>query len=393
MAKILLSALAARGGGGLTYVRNLVATFPHDAHDRLSILSHERVEGLDDRSNVEWIRAPGWTRNPVTRFLLGWLYFRFVWPRRHDFEIVCYAGGSFDAALPRHVATVVVFHNMLPFDWAARRRYPFGWMRLRHLVLWFVQGWAMHRADLVIFISDHGRRVIDRAFKNRRGSSVVIPHTLTPAAAPPGRKTAGPLPERFVLYVSSIHPYKAQVELVEAWARLRQSRVMEEKLVLVGPEYPPYAGRVREAIRRCGVADDVILLGAVRHDEVFDLAERAQLNLFLSSCENCPYTLLELMGAGRPLLVSSRGPMPDLGGPDLLYVDPYDVPALADALGRVLDDAELGRRVAAAAEQRSWLFRSDKSGTQTWQAIQGAADRRAAERPPKRVATVPRSAQ
>ncbi|MEA3030186.1 MAG: hypothetical protein QOG13_1511 [Sphingomonadales bacterium] len=376
MTKILLSALAARGGGGLTYVRNLAATFPRDTDDRLSILSHERVEGLDDRSNVEWIRAPGWTRNPITRFLLGWFYFRFVWSRRHDFDVACYAGGTFDAPLPGRVATVVVFHNMLPFDQAARRRYALGWMRLRHLVLWFVQGLAMQRADLVVFISDHGRRTIDRALRNRRGASVVIPHTLTPAAAPLGRKTARPLPERFVLYVSSIHPYKAQVELVEAWARLRHSGSVKQKLVLVGPEYPPYAGRVREAARRCGIEGEVLLLGPVRHDEVFGLAEQAELNLFLSSCENCPYTLLELMGAGRPLLVSSLGPMPELGGPDLLYVDPYDVPAVAGALRHMLDDADLRHRVAIAAEQRSWLFRSDKAGVATWQAIQDAVERR-----------------
>jgi glycosyltransferase involved in cell wall biosynthesis len=393
MTKILLSALAARGGGGLTYVRNLVATFPRDTDDRLSILSHAPVEGLDDRSNVEWICAPHWTRNPITRFLLGWFYFRFVWSRRHDFDVACYAGGTFDAALPRQVVTVVVFHNMLPFDQPARRRYGLGWMRLRHLVLWFVQGLAMQRADLVIFISDHGRRVIDRAFRNRRGASVVIPHTLTPAVAPRARKTARPLPERFVLYVSSIHPYKGQVELIEAWARLRQAGSVKQKLVLVGPEYPPYAKRVCEAARRCGIEDEVILLGPVRHDEVFGLAERAELNLFLSSCENCPYTLLELMGAGQPLLVSSLGPMPELGGPDLLYVDPYDVSAVADALGRMLDDADLRHRIAIAAEQRSWLFRSDKAGMATWQAIRTAVDRRAAERPPKRAGAVPRSAQ
>jgi glycosyltransferase involved in cell wall biosynthesis len=387
MAKFLLSALAARRGGGLTYVRNLVESFPQDGDDQLWILSHKRIEGLPDRSNVEWIRAPRWTTHPIMRFLIGWVYFRFFWPRRDDFDAVCFAGGSFDAALPKHVATVVVFHNMLPFDRAARRRYRVGWMRLRHLLLWFVQGWAMYRADLVIFISEHGRRVIDRAFKSRRGGSVVIPHTLTRTIAPLDLKTARRLPESFVLYLSSIDAYKAQVELVEAWALLRKSRAVKEKLVLAGPEYAPYARRVRETIRRCGVEGEVILLGAVRPDEVFDLAERALLNLFLSSCENCPYTLIELMSAGRPMLVSSREPMRELGGPDLEYVDSYNVPVVAKALERMLDDADLRRRVGMAAEQRSRRFLSGKGGTATWQAIHAATGRRSAAETSRHPAT------
>jgi glycosyltransferase involved in cell wall biosynthesis len=373
MARILLSALASRRGGGATYVRDLLETFPRGAGDRLSILSPEPVAGLSDRPDVEWIRAPRWTINPITRFVFGWIYFPFLWPRRRDFDVVCFSGGSFDAALPRQVPTVVVFQNMLPFDRVARRRYQFGWMRFRHFLLWFVQGWAMRRADLVIFISEHGRRVIDRTFKNRRGRSVVIHHAVSRKAVATSPGAARRLPERFVLYVSTLDAYKAQVELVEAWAELRKVRPTTEKLLLVGPQYPPYARRVAEAIRHCGVEEEVILFGAVPPHEVSGLAERAQLNLFLSSCENCPYTFIEMMGAGRPLLASSLDPMPELGGPDIEYVDPYDVPAVVRALELMLDDAALRERVGAAAEQRSWLFRSERGGTTTWQAIRATA--------------------
>lgn len=373
MARILLSALASRRGGGAAYVRDLLETFPRGAGDRVSVLSPEPVAGLPDRPDVEWIRAPRWTIHPITRFLIGWIYFPFLWPRRHDFDVVCFSGGTFDAALPRHVPTVVVFRNMLPFDRAARRRYQFGWMRFRHFLLWFVQGWAMRRADLVIFISEHGRRVIDRTLKKRRGRSVVIHHAISRKVEALNPGAARRLPERFVLYVSTVDAYKAHVELVEAWAELRKVRPTAEKLLLVGPHYPPYARRVTAAIRRCGVGEEVILFGAVPPHEVVDLAERAELNLFLSSCENCPHTLIELMCAGRPLLASSLDPMPELGGPGIEYVDPYDVPAVARALALMLDNAALRQRVGTAAEQRSWLFRSAQGGTATWQAIHATA--------------------
>ena len=379
MSRIFLSALASRTGGGLAYVQDLLAHFPHEG-DRVSILSPLPIEGLPDRPDVEWIRAPRWTIHPVSRFLLGWIWFRFLWSRRREFDVAFFAGGSFDAPLPRSVPTVVVFRNMLPYDRAARGRYPFGWMRLRHALLWHVQGWAMRRADRVIFISDHGRRVIDRTFRHRRGDSLTIHHDLSEAQIPLATATARRVPERFVLYLSSIDAYKAQVELVEAWARLRATRATDEKLLLVGPEYPPYARRVRKAIRRHGLEGEVILFGAVHSWEVQDLARRARLNLFLSCCENCPHSLIELMSSGRPILVSGLEPMTELGGPELEYVDPYDVAGVANGIARLLDDVGLRERVGRAAEQRSWHFRAHRSGNGTWKAVLGAAQQREAGR-------------
>jgi glycosyltransferase involved in cell wall biosynthesis len=65
--------------------------------------------------------------------------------------------------------------------------------------------------------------------------------------------------------------------------------------------------------------------------------------------------------------------MPEFGGADLGYVDPYDVPALAAALGRLLDDPALRARLAEAARARSQAYCWDRSGARTWQAIRAAA--------------------
>ncbi|HEY5712155.1 MAG TPA: glycosyltransferase [Allosphingosinicella sp.] len=378
MARILLSALAARKGGGLSYLQDLVTAFRPGPH-RLSILSPCAIEGLADRPDVEWIRTPFWTLNPISRFLVGWVYFRFLWSRRREFDVVLFAGGSFDAPLPMAVPTVVVFRNMLPFDRAARRRYRLGWMRVRHALLWHVQGWAMKRADLVIFISEHGRRVIDRAVGRRRGDSVVIHHAAICADNALDSAIVRRLPERFVLYLSSVDAYKAQVELVEAWARLRSIRPTDEKLLLVGPQNPSYARWVREAIRKHGLDSEVVLFGAVPSKYVFELAKRSHLNLFLSSCENCPISMIELMSGGRPILVSEMEPMKELGGPGLEYVNPYDIAAVARGIARMLDDCELRQQVALAAEERSWFFRSDRSGVETWRVVLAVAERQSVE--------------
>lgn len=373
-AHVLFSALSARRGGGLTYIRNIVAAFPADAGHRLSVLSATPIAGLAEGANVRWLKAPPWTVRPITRFLFGFVYFRYLWPHRHEFDAVYYAGGSFDVALPPRTRRIVAFRNMLPFDIEARKRYGLGWVRFRNWLLRFVQARAFRRADLVIFISKYARRVIEAAVPDRRGGSVVIPHGAKVTKSPLDAVLATRLPERFVLYLSIIDAYKAQVELVEAWAQLIRRSPRPEKLVLAGPEEPGYAPKVYAAIARLGLEEEVILLGNVPHDQVSDLACRAVVNLFLSSCENCPNILLELLRVGTPLLVSDREPMPELGGPGLDYVDPYDVDAVTAGIERLLDDPQRRERNAAAARVRAQNFTWERAGAETWSAILDCVD-------------------
>lgn len=374
MAHILFSAVSARRGGALTYIRNIARAFPAGGGHRLSILSPHAIDGLEERPDVEWVRAPAWTHKPIPRRLLGAFYFRFLWPRRRDFDIVYYAGGSIDIGLPPGPRIATAFRNMLPFDRRERRRYPWGWIRLRNWLLSHVQARAFRRSDLVIFISEHARRVIDAWVPGRRGRSVVIPHGVTRTEGVLDPALAARLPERFVLYLSILDVYKAQLQAVEAWALLKREGGLTHKLVLAGPEYAHYADKVRAAIARHGLEEEVILLGPVRHDQVFDLAERADLNLFLSSCENCPNILLELMRAGRPVLSSSVQPMPELGGDGADYVDPYDVPALAASVRALVNDPGRLKALGERATERSHLYSWEKTGAATWGAILALAD-------------------
>lgn len=261
---------------------------------------------------------------------------------------------------------------MLPFDSVSARRYPLGWMRFRHWLLKYAQGHAFRTADLVIFISEYAKQVID-GLMVRRGTAAVIPHGVAFTTTPLAPTLAQHLPRSFVLYLSILDVYKAQVELVEAWAIMREMRPTPEKLVLAGPANPFYERQVRAAIERLGLNDEVMLLGNVHHDQVFDLAGRAAVNVFMSSCENCPNIMLELMRIGRPMLVSDRQPMPELGGSELDYVDPYDPNAIAAALVRLLDDPMHAALSAKAALARSADFTWEKAGQQTWNAILAAA--------------------
>src|SRR3569833_3466394 len=97
--------------------------------------------------------------------------------------------------------------------------------------------------------------------------------------------------------------------------------------------------------------------------------QHAKLNLFASSCENCPNILLEALAGGRPVLCSDYQPMPEFGADHVQYFDPYNPEQLAVLLERNLDDvaglSEWGRRAAERADAFQWTI----AARQTWDAL------------------------
>jgi glycosyltransferase involved in cell wall biosynthesis len=80
--------------------------------------------------------------------------------------------------------------------------------------------------------------------------------------------------------------------------------------------------------------------------------------LLPSLCEGFGLTALEAMACGTPVITANQSSLPEVVGDAALLVDPLDVGALADAIGRVLSDdtlaKELRERGLARAPQFSW---------------------------------------
>jgi glycosyltransferase involved in cell wall biosynthesis len=127
---------------------------------------------------------------------------------------------------------------------------------------------------------------------------------------------------------------------------------------------------VRAEICRLGLQNDVVMAGKRSYEEIPSLYHHALLNLFASECENCPNILLEAMAAGRPLLVSSRPPMPEFAGTAAIYFDPKSPVDLASKLVSVLDNSLWMSELAAKAKKRSLLYDWQSTARRTWDAIE-----------------------
>ncbi|HKZ68081.1 MAG TPA: glycosyltransferase, partial [Chitinophagaceae bacterium] len=130
-----------------------------------------------------------------------------------------------------------------------------------------------------------------------------------------------------------------------------------------------YGQKVRSEIFRLGLQNDVILTGNITYIELPNIYYHAKINIFASECENCPNILLEALGAGRPLIVSNRQPMPEFGGDAVTYFNPSSPEDLALKLVSIIDDSVLMQNLSARARERSRQFCWKQTARMTWEAI------------------------
>jgi glycosyltransferase involved in cell wall biosynthesis len=149
--------------------------------------------------------------------------------------------------------------------------------------------------------------------------------------------------------VANLIPYKGQMELIEALARVRVAHA-GVRLFLIGEDrgFGPDLMRLAEAR---GVADRVVFLG--RRDDVAELLAAMDLFVLASHEEGSSNALLEAMAAGVPVVATAVGGCTEAldGGALGPLVPARDPAALAVAIATVLDEPDVARARAAAARK------------------------------------------
>ncbi|MGK7875793.1 MAG: glycosyltransferase family 4 protein [Xenococcaceae cyanobacterium] len=364
--RIAINALSARRGGGQTYLCNLFQFLPQDKQLEIFLLAPNSLS-IPEYPNLKSIRVGRIAENPFLRAL----WEKVEMPKllkKMQVDLLFCPGGVIGVKPPKGCKTVTMLQNMLPFVPREQKRYPLGYMRFRLWLLRFLQSQSFKQADLVIFVSQYAKDVIDELFPARRGQSIVIQHGISDHFRyNSNRPFPESMPREYVLYVSILDVYKAQLEVVQSWYLLRQQRQTPEKLVFIGPEYPPYAKRVKQLIHSLGLEDEVILLGKVPHEQLPAFYQHAKVNIFASSCESFGMTLIEAMAAKSPVLCSHYQPMTDNAEDAVEYFDPYEPQTLTELLLKYLDDAKLretmGQKALVQCQRYCWKDTASK----TWE--------------------------
>jgi glycosyltransferase involved in cell wall biosynthesis len=366
--KVVINAFSAKLGGGQTYLRNLLPRLPKDAPLDIRIFCPDDITWPDDprirRATTSWPTNNPWLRAIWEKIALP----RYLAKERAD--ILFCPGGVVATKVPKHIKVITMFRAMQPFDDRLVDAMPMGALWLRLKILKPVMLKSMAEADLTIFISNYARDTIEKL--RHIPNPLTINHGIndkfrTDGADIPRPRGAPDGP--YILYVSRFDEYKHHDNVIAGYAALPEELRSRYKLVFLGEtNLPPYEA-AKAQIASLGLTDNIVVGGVIPYEDLPGWYAHADLNFYASSNENCPHILLESLASGRPLVSSDVMPMPELGGPGLVYFSPFDPASVTAAIRELLESPDKAAQVAKAAKEQSKLYSWDITSQKTWDAI------------------------
>src|SRR6476660_3660498 len=349
--------LGTQSGGNETYFRQLVRGLIEDKGDNSYNLFYSHPSVLDEfpwdaRFNLSKIPT-----NPFRRICVSLPHLL----RKNKPEVFhCqYVKPPF----PK-IRTVVTIHDL------AHEHYPEFFHPLEAYRMKKLVRWTAGRADHILTVSEFSAADIATRFGVPPEKITVAYQAPAPVFRPRDRTQCREHMARnygidspFILYVGRIQARKNLPRLVEAYARVRKQGV-SAKLVLVG-KMEWQSERLLEKVKELHLENAVIFPGYVAYDDLPLLYNAAELFVFPSIFEGFGLPVMESMASGVPTITSFGSSLEEVAGDGALLVDPSDTASIANAMSRLLGDADLRRELAARGLQRSARFKSGNLAQKT----------------------------
>ena len=254
----------------------------------------------------------------------------------------------------------------------------------RDRVLWQLkQRLAIRGADRLFAVSEASRSAVAARFGLPQESIAVVPEAPDPVFSPRAPEdveeaAAGiGAPARYILFAGGISPHKNVTGLVRAYAALTARVADAPALVLAGSledeVYATAAESVRGHIAQLGLNGHVLLPGFVSDEVLARLYSGAALVVNPSLGEGFGLPAVEAAACGAPLVLSDLPAHRESLGDAALYVSPGDDVGLADALVRLLGDAQLRDDLATRARARVARLSWDDAATALGSLLREAA--------------------
>ena len=213
--------------------------------------------------------------------------------------------------------------------------------------------WLYSQIDCIVFDSQLAmdtflstNPTIDRSKLKAIFNGVVLPDNIVPVDVRAEYNI--PSGELVVMYHGRLDPEKGLDVLIEAAALIREKPF---RLVLVGRGSDEYTAHLKELIATKGLQGKVVFTGFVSN--VLSLVASADIGVLASIVpEGCSLSAQEHMAQGHPIVATNNGGQREyiVDGSNGLLVPPADAPALAQAIGRLIDDDDLRQRMGRKAK-------------------------------------------
>jgi len=253
------------------------------------------------------------------------------------------------------VPVVATIHHPVTMDFRIALRAAPTRLKRWGLRRWYsflaVQQHVSRNLDRVLTVSEASARDLQSEYGIASGRMRVVGNGIN-------LDVFHPLPgvarrdDRLITTLSADSPLKGFPYLLEALALLRATRPSLE-LKVIGE--PGMRSQTAKLVKQLGLRDVVHFTGRVEAEDIARAYAESTVAVVPSLYEGFGFPAGEAMACEVPLVATTAGALPEVVGSDGkagLLVEPGSATALAEAIGRLLDQPELRREMGIAGRAR-----------------------------------------
>lgn len=230
---------------------------------------------------------------------------------------------------------------------------------------------CFENAEGIIFLSQYAKNYISSSLKIENKNTSIIHHGISPKFLNQKfhlksiKDYSMNNPFRF-LYVSTVHVYKNQWNVVEAISKLRQKGYPVALTLIGNVIYEPSGDRLTKVINQLDPDNQFINhILYIPHDEIVDKYSNHDGIIFASTCENMPNILLESMASGKPIACSNKQPMPEFLKDGGFYFNAKSVNSIFETLENLLNSFKKFKKLNKLNIQELKNYNWEETSTKT----------------------------
>jgi glycosyltransferase involved in cell wall biosynthesis len=178
----------------------------------------------------------------------------------------------------------------------------------------------------------------------------------------------------FVLFVSSLWPYKNCAGLLRAWALVRDQLGDRQLAIVGGGKDEKHMAELRSLVAELGIGADVVFVGGVPQEQTVHFYRAADVLVYASFNETFGLPILEAMATACPVVTSDVSSMPEIAGGAAVLCDPSDISSIARSMLTVLEGG--ATQLRGKGIKRAGEFTWAAAAAQTLDVYREVAERR-----------------
>lgn len=218
---------------------------------------------------------------------------------------------------------------------------------------------ALHASDRIIVVSEPGRH--DAELLGAPSEKVVVvPHGVSPYFRPADRELTE---TGYLLTVGTLEPRKNYMRTLRAMEKLWDKDAAPDWIIIgrIGWDHEKFLSSIASSRHHKRIR----LVQSITDTELLRYYQGAMALIFPSLHEGFGLVVLEAMACGTPAVVGNQTAPSWVAGHSGLRVDPKDIDAIADGIGRMVSEEAWRTQAAAVGVKRARSFTWENAAAQT----------------------------